>query len=62
MSKIWVIKADGTRQPFQRHKIVKTCLRMRVSEDVAEAVLFLSSPASDYITGQVISVNGGMYM
>lgn len=38
MSKIWVIKADGTRQPFQRHKIVKTCLRMRVSEDVAEAV------------------------
>lgn len=32
------------------------------SEDVAEAVLFLSSPASDYITGQVISVNGGMYM
>ncbi|MBE9536983.1 MAG: 3-oxoacyl-[acyl-carrier-protein] reductase [Proteobacteria bacterium] len=32
------------------------------SEDVAEAVLFLSSPASDYITGQVLSVNGGMYM
>lgn len=32
------------------------------SEDVAEAVLFLSSPSSDYITGQVISVNGGMYM
>jgi len=32
------------------------------AEDVAEAVVFLSSPASDYITGQVISVNGGMYM
>ncbi len=31
-------------------------------EDVAQAVLFLAAPASDYITGQVISVNGGMYM
>jgi 3-oxoacyl-[acyl-carrier protein] reductase len=29
---------------------------------VAEAVLFLSSPAADYITGQVLNVNGGMYM
>ena len=31
-------------------------------EDVAAAVLFLSSPMSDYITGQVIRVNGGLYM
>ncbi|MFP4028214.1 MAG: 3-oxoacyl-[acyl-carrier-protein] reductase [Candidatus Brocadiia bacterium] len=31
-------------------------------EDVAEAVLFLSSDASRYITGQVISVDGGMAM
>jgi 3-oxoacyl-[acyl-carrier protein] reductase len=31
-------------------------------EDVANAVLFLASPASGYITGQVIHVNGGMYM
>jgi 3-oxoacyl-[acyl-carrier protein] reductase len=31
-------------------------------EDVAEAVLFLSSNSADYITGQVIHVNGGMYM
>jgi len=31
-------------------------------EDVANAVVFLSSPESDYITGQVIAVNGGMYM
>ncbi|MFC1504544.1 3-oxoacyl-[acyl-carrier-protein] reductase [Spirochaetota bacterium] len=31
-------------------------------EDVANAVLFLASPLSDYITGQVISVNGGMLM
>jgi len=31
-------------------------------EDVAEAVVFLASPAAGYITGQVIHVNGGMYM
>lgn len=31
-------------------------------EDVANAVIFLASPASGYITGQVIHVNGGMYM
>jgi 3-oxoacyl-[acyl-carrier protein] reductase len=32
------------------------------AEDVANAVLFLASPASGYITGQVVHVNGGMYM
>lgn len=31
-------------------------------EDVAKAVLFLAGPDSDYITGQVINVNGGMLM
>jgi len=32
------------------------------TEDVARAVIFLASEESDYITGQVIHVNGGMYM
>ena len=31
-------------------------------EDVASLVAFLASPTSRYITGQVIGVNGGMYM
>ncbi|MGZ5099968.1 MAG: 3-oxoacyl-ACP reductase FabG [Usitatibacter sp.] len=31
-------------------------------EDVAQAVLFLCSPAASYITGATIHVNGGMYM
>ena len=31
-------------------------------EDVAKAVAFLASDASAYITGQVLSVNGGMLM
>jgi 3-oxoacyl-[acyl-carrier protein] reductase len=30
--------------------------------DVANAALFLASPDAGYITGQVIHVNGGMYM
>lgn len=29
-------------------------------QDIAETVLFLASPSADYITGQVISVDGGM--
>lgn len=36
--------------------------RLGTPEDVAEAVLFLASSAADYITGQVLNVNGGMYM
>jgi 3-oxoacyl-[acyl-carrier protein] reductase len=36
--------------------------RLGRPEDVAEAVLFLVSEASGYITGQVLNVNGGIYM
>jgi 3-oxoacyl-[acyl-carrier protein] reductase len=32
------------------------------SDDVTNAALFLASPEADYVTGQVIHVNGGMYM
>lgn len=36
--------------------------RLGEAQDVANAALFLASPESSYITGQVLSVNGGMYM
>jgi len=36
--------------------------RLGESADVANAVLFLASDQSSYITGQVLGVNGGMYM
>jgi 3-oxoacyl-[acyl-carrier protein] reductase len=36
--------------------------RLGEAQDVANAALFLASEESSYITGQVISVNGGMYM
>ena len=36
--------------------------RLGDPEDIANAVLFLSSDQSDYINGETIHVNGGMYM
>jgi 3-oxoacyl-[acyl-carrier protein] reductase len=36
--------------------------RFGKGEDIAHAAVFLASPESGYITGQVIHVNGGMYM
>ena len=36
--------------------------RLGTPEEIAEAVLFLATDASRYITGQEINVNGGLYM
>jgi 3-oxoacyl-[acyl-carrier protein] reductase len=36
--------------------------RLGSADDIANAVVFLASEASAYITGHVLSVNGGMYM
>ncbi|WP_353684463.1 3-oxoacyl-[acyl-carrier-protein] reductase [Thermodesulfovibrio sp. 3907-1M] len=36
--------------------------RFGTTQDVANAIIFLALPESGYITGQVIHVNGGMYM
>ena len=39
---VFVTKADGSRQLFDREKIVRTCLRMganrRIADDIAEKV------------------------
>ena len=36
--------------------------RLGEPEDIANAVLFLASTSSDYINGETLHVNGGMYM
>ena len=36
--------------------------RWGTTEEVANAVLFLASNESDYITGVTIDINGGEYM
>lgn len=36
--------------------------RLGTADDIALAVLYLASPAGAYVTGETLSVNGGMYM
>jgi 3-oxoacyl-[acyl-carrier protein] reductase len=48
----------------RRAELVKTIPigRTGTTEEVAHAVVFLSGPKSSYITGQVVRVNGGLFM
>jgi 3-oxoacyl-[acyl-carrier protein] reductase len=36
--------------------------RLGAAQDIADAVAFLASPSANYITGETLHVNGGMYM
>lgn len=48
----------------EREELIKQIptKKLGTPEDVAHAVCFLASKGADYITGQVIGVNGGLYM
>ncbi len=60
------IETDMTRDvPAPVIEQVKTMTpvgRLGRPEEVAAAISFLAGPKASYITGQVIAVNGGMYM
>jgi len=55
---------EGTRHGNIREALTKAIPFRRIGtpEDVGNAVFFFVSPLSEYITGQVISVSGGLTM
>ena len=60
------IATDMTKElPEERKQKILAAIplgRIGTSEDIAAAVKFLASEEAGYITGQVLAVNGGMYM
>ncbi len=52
----------ATRPEKLREAFVKAIpfRRFAKPEEIADAVLFFASPRSDYVTGQVLSVSGGL--
>lgn len=58
-----IIDSDMTKKiPFFRKKIMMVMIplkRMGTTQEIANCALFLASEKSSYITGEVISVNGG---
>jgi 3-oxoacyl-[acyl-carrier protein] reductase len=54
---------DMINEEFKKVLVSKIpCGNLGKGEDVANCAAFLSSEMSDYITGETIHVNGGMYM
>jgi len=47
---------------FQKYVSTVPLGRAGTSEEVAEVIVFLASPAARYITGETVEVNGGMLM
>ncbi|MDR1210598.1 MAG: 3-oxoacyl-[acyl-carrier-protein] reductase [Spirochaetaceae bacterium] len=60
------IESDMTAElsPDAREKLLEHIPFKRIGkpEDIAQAALFLASDAAAYITGQVLAVDGGMFM
>jgi 3-oxoacyl-[acyl-carrier protein] reductase len=55
-----VERATITQEARERMAAATALGRMQVPEDLVGTVVFLASPASDFITGQTINVDGGL--
>lgn len=54
-------QADGSPHPFDRFILSKTpANRWGTPQDLAGSVVFLASPASDFVNGQILYVDGGI--
>jgi 3-oxoacyl-[acyl-carrier protein] reductase len=56
---------EGARQNPDREKRLMRAIPMQrwgAPEEVAEAILFLASPAASYITGQSLAIDGGLML
>jgi len=51
------VLSDSVKESVQSSIPLK---RMGTAQDIAQAAVFLASDKASYITGQVLSVNGGM--
>ena len=60
------IETDMSKQwseEYRRQAVARIPLgRLGTTRDVANAVFFLASPLSDFITGETLNINGGTYM
>ena len=61
------IDTPGERKFFSEDTIQKAGKklpwgRLATSEEVARTILFLAEPASDYITGEILHVDGGLFL
>jgi 3-oxoacyl-[acyl-carrier protein] reductase len=56
------IRTDMTQDLNEQElKALIPMQRFGEPEEVAEAIVFLASPKASYITGTVLSINGGLY-
>lgn len=53
------LKLENKKEDLARLNVIQ---RLATPEDVANAVLFLASDNSSFITGETVNVNGGRYM